>query len=363
MSNNPLRLAVVGAGTFGSKCLEALQTVQGVQVVAVGDWDAGVAEKAGRSFGIPFFTDHRQLFSQAKPAAVLIATPPSEAPDLIRFASRSGVHVLKPAPLARTLDEAADLVSTMRAAKLRFGILSPRRFSPGYRHLIIGREALGPLFLGRAQYVLNWGGQFGWRGDHATAGGGVLLEAGYEMLDLLVWAMGLPEVVFAIAGRHGRPYMLESGGEVQPLGIYDTDDTALVALRYASGTFGSVVTSWVTSPPVEQIMLHGQLGSMVAEPDGCVIRDANGQAISQTQSDPRALAGLCRELSELVQAFQSDSRLYESSALEHLLTMAVVEAAYLSDRTGQPESPRTLLKARNFTPEECSAARPMVIRE
>ncbi len=358
MPDEPLTLAVVGLGDLGEDVLEALRGLDGARLVAVGDRDVRLAETAGKARGVPFFTDQRQLLSQVRPDVVVLTTPPSAAPELVRLAARAGSHVIKAAPLARTLDEAVDLVAAADAAQTRLAVLAPRRFNPSYRQLILQRDRLGPLFLARALVLLNWGPQFGWRGDRETAGGGVLLEAGYEMLDLLVWALGLPEEVYAVTGHKGRPLGLPADGADAPLGLYDTDDTAIVALRYTDATAAMLTASWVTAPPSEELALHGQRAIGQAGPDRLVLCDPDGQRIEQDEGQVHRVAALGRQLRDLLAAFARSASRYESSGREHLLTMAAVQAAYLSDRTGTPERPGVLLQQRSQPLEACLAARP-----
>ncbi len=359
MSDDRLRVAVVGIGDLGTKCIEAIAGVPAAELVAIGDPSPAPASTEARPAGVPVFTDQRQLLGQVRPDLLVVTTPPAAAFELIRLAAKAGTHVVKSAPLARTLDEAVTLVDTVVETGKRFAVLAPRRFNVCYRRLLELVPSLGRLFLARAQRVFNWGRQFGWRADRASAGGGVLLEAGYEMLDLLTAAAGVPEDVYAVTGRHGRPHMRQADGQVESLGVYDTDDTAVVTLRYGDGTAGSLVSSWVSSPATESIHLHGQGGSGQATPSECLLRTPDGQVIERTDGDDRPIRALREQLTALAGAIAGGDDRYESSALEHLLTMAVVEAAYLSDRTGQAENPQRLLKARDFAPERCLSARPL----
>jgi len=359
MSDDPLRVAVVGVGDLGIKCIEALADAPGLELVAVGDPESAPASTEARPAAVPVFTDQRQLLGQVKPDLLVVTTPPAAAVELIRLAAKASVHVVKAAPLARTLDEAVELADTVTETGRTFAVLAPRRFNDCYRHLLDHVPTLGRLFLARAQLVFNWGQQFGWRADRGSAGGGVLLEAGYEMLDLLTAAAGVPEDVYAVTGRHGRPHMRQTNGQIESLGVYDTDDTAVVALRYGDGTAGSLVSSWVSSPATETIHLHGQSGSGMATPGECLLRTPDGQVIERIDGDDRPAGALRAQLTALAEAIATGAKRYPSSAIEHLLTMAVVEAAYLSDRTGQAESPQRLLRARDFTPERCLATRPV----
>ncbi|NLF32854.1 MAG: Gfo/Idh/MocA family oxidoreductase [Planctomycetes bacterium] len=349
----PLKIAIAGAGHLGGACLDALRRVAGFAVVGVGDVHGDAAAGAAASARAPAFTDIRQMLQQVRPDVLLITTPPAAAAELIPLAAQVGCHVIKAAPLARTLDEAVQMVERVEGAGRRFAVLAPRRWYATYRGLLERRGEVGPLFLARAERVLSWGGRLGWRADRASAGGGVLLEAGCEMIDLIVAAMGLPEEVYAVTGRRGRPHMVEREGEVEHQGIYDTDDTAVVVMRYAGGAAGVVTVSWVTSPAGEHLALHGQLGSAVATAVECRFCDADGKLAARLEGDDRPVDAIVPQLADVAARFAAGADPAESSAREHLLTMAVVEAAYLSDRTGQSENPAALLKARDIRPAAC----------
>lgn len=370
MSQECLRVALAGAGDLGGKCLEALPQAGAWKLVALSDQSARIGEKAAAAAGVPFFRDHRLLLTQLRPDVLLVATPAGPALELVRLAAQLNVHVVKAAPLARTLDEAVSLVRATDGEGRTLTVLAPRRFNSAYRGLIQGAGLLGRVFLARAVQMFNWGGPFGWRGDQTSAGGGVLLEAGYEMIDLLVWALGVPEEVYAVTGRQGRPHMVQAGGDVEPLGVYDTDDTAVATLRYSGGAAASVAVSWTAAPAMELVALHGQSGSAEARPTECIFRDSAGKVLQRIAADDRPATVLAEQLRCVEQYLMGEAARARaakaagaagesghapSSAREHLLTMAVIEAAYLSDRTGQPEHPARLLQTHGLTIADCMA--------
>ncbi|NQU75803.1 MAG: Gfo/Idh/MocA family oxidoreductase, partial [Planctomycetes bacterium] len=157
MGGKPLRLALVGAGDLGQKCMKALADVEGFTLVGVADRDTSATEQAAAEARAEAFTDHRQMLTQLKPDVVLLTASPASAVEMVRLAAGQGIRVIKASPLGRTLDEAAEMVNAMASAGREFAVLTPRRFFASYRGLLTSRAQLGRLFLGRAQYVLNWG--------------------------------------------------------------------------------------------------------------------------------------------------------------------------------------------------------------
>ena len=357
-AKDALAAAVIGVGGFGRWTLAALRASPAVRVVGVSDRDPSVAEQAVRGTDIPHYGDNRSLLAETRPAAVYLAVPPPAAADLVELCAQRGVHLWKEMPLGRNLDEAVALVRLMEKAKLKFAVGTQRRFAVGYRRAWQLRRRLGPVFLGRAHYLFNWGSKLGWRGDRASSGGGALLELGYHPIDLLTWLLGLPEEVY---GHNVRERRADSAGEAggPPVPIYDTDDSAAAILQYRGGCMASVVTTRRSGPVSEELTLHSLNGSLTANSESCLLRDPDGAVLDQAGDDGGPLGTFVRQAEAFARAVAGDEKLYECSARENLLTQAAIEAIYLSGRTCQPESPSRLLKTTGLSEDDCLSLRPV----
>lgn len=348
-----LPVAVVGLGAFGRGVLAALRESPQVRVVALADRDRVLAERVGREFALPAYSDTRQLLSQTRPMAVYLAVPPMEAAEVLFACAERGIHVWKEPPLARSLEEAVAFVRRMEKARLKFAIGTQGRLAPGYRRAWQLRQKPSPVFLGRAHYLFNWGPDLGWRADRASAGGGALLHLGYHVIDLMVWMLGLCEEVYGLAAA-GAGLPPRPGGT-------DTEDTASAILRYGASCMATVVTTRCSGPVSQEVSLHGRGGSLVARGESCLLRDADGNVLEHL-SQPASPLDLFRLQGEsFARAIIEDARVYECSARENLLNQAVIEAIYLSDKTGQGESPARLLKTHRLTPEQCLRYQPRTI--
>ena len=353
---NTLRAVLVGAGGFGATILRALRRSPQVQLVGLADKDAAVAARAAGEAGVTAYADNRRLLAEAQPDIAFLCVPPMAAPDLVAACADRGIHVWKEMPLARNLPEAAAMVRRMAAAKRKFAVGTQRRFAAPYRKARELCPQLGPVFLARSHYLFNWGPNLGWRGDKESAGGGALWELGYPPIDLLVWLLGLPEEAFGSVAGGKRPVAVpDSRGKLQP--PYDTDDTAAALLRYGDQCVASVVTTRCSGPVSEQLSLHGQKGSLTATAESCVLRDPDGQVLDEAAEHVAPEEVHARQLGAFAQAVLDDSPHYECSAWENLLTLAVIEAIYLSDRTTQPENPLRLLRNLDLTVAECLSCR------
>ena len=350
------RVALIGAGGFGRNMLRALCDCPLVELVGVSDLDASAASSASAEAGCPVYIDHRRLLVETRPAGAFLTVPPAPSAELVRLASHCGSHVWKESPLARNLHEAVSLCRLTESAGRRFVIGTQRRFMGGYRR---GKELLGRLgkvYLVQAHYLFNLGAVLGWRGDKA-AGGGALINLGYHVFDLVVWLMGLPETVYAVAGTRqplggsqGRPAGSPAGVD-QP--VYDTEDTVSVAFRYTDKAAAVITVSRCFDPVSEGLLVYGEGGSLSVGPDRCLLRDRDGAAIETFQADERPAAVFAREVEAFVRASAGSVSGYPCSGWENLLTMAAIEAAYLSDRTHQPESPAALLAGHEVAARDC----------
>lgn len=355
-SSNKVRAVIIGVGGFGATFLRALAECPNIDLAGLSDKDGALAAKTADETGVKAYSDNRSLLAEAQPQAAFLCIPPMAGPELVNACADRGIHVWKEMPLARTLAEAANLVRRMDKAGLKFAVGTQRRFDLGYQRARELCRQLGQVFLARSHYLFNWGPNLGWRGDKSSAGGGALLQLGYHPIDLLVGMLGLPEEVYgSIAGGKRPVAQPDARGKLQP--PYDTEDTASGLLRYADGCVATIVASRCSGPVSEELALHGRHGSVVASAESCLLRDPDGRILDQAQEQVSPVEVHARQVGDFAQAVLEGRKWYDCSAWENLLTMAVIEAMYLSERTNQPENPLRLLRTLDLTVGQCLSCR------
>lgn len=356
MADERLPVVVIGVGGFGVEILSALTQSEMVNVVGLSDKNPEVAQRVSADTGVAGYSDNRSLLAETRPAAAFLCVPPMGASELIATCAARGIHVWKDLPLARGLDEGVAMVRRMEEAGVKLAVGTQRRFAVGYRCAYDLRRRLGDIFLARSHYLFNWGPELGWRGDRGSAGGGALLELGYHAIDLLVWLLGMPDEVYGVssAGNRARP----SEGDETPERMYDTDDTAAAIMRYVGGAMASVVTTRSSGPVSEELCIHGRGGSLRADGESCVLRDPDGNVLGHAEEESTRASVLKRQAEAFAASVLHEAESYECSGRENLLNLAVIEAIYLSDRTGQLEEPHRLLEPHGLTVEACLSLRP-----
>ena len=123
-----VRLAVVGVGHLGRHHARIASTLEGVELVAVIDTNEARAAAAAAATGAPARGDYRDILDKVD--AVTIAVPTEQHRDVALPFLERGVAVLVEKPMARSLQEAQELVAAARAAGATLAVGHTERYNP-----------------------------------------------------------------------------------------------------------------------------------------------------------------------------------------------------------------------------------------
>ncbi len=187
-----LRLGIVGGGAAAELChLPAVSHCPEIGAVTLVDVNRDrAAELAARFQVSDFVTDYRDLFGHVD--AVVVALPNYlHAPVAIEFLQK-GIPVLVEKPMALTGSDAEAMVAAAGDLPLQVGLMY--RFMHGPR---IVKQAVEEAWLGNVESVaVEWGNVFRWPVASGSffsreySGGGVLVDLGSHMFDLISWVFG-----------------------------------------------------------------------------------------------------------------------------------------------------------------------------
>ncbi|HET6481708.1 MAG TPA: Gfo/Idh/MocA family oxidoreductase [Actinoplanes sp.] len=142
-----MNAVIIGCGVIASRWLRTLSADPRIRVVAVVDPDLARARVLAASYGVARAA--ATLTEAASAAAVQVAvnlTPPAAHTAVTRHALRAGLHVLTEKPLALTLADAVDLVTTARTSGRVLAVMHNRVLDPQFQPVVAacaGRS--GPL--------------------------------------------------------------------------------------------------------------------------------------------------------------------------------------------------------------------------
>ena len=231
-----LKVGIAGYGVVGRRRKACIDRHPALEVVAVCDRTferEGVLEG-----GIRSYPDYRRLLGE-KLDILLVCLTNDVAAEVTIAGLEAGLHVFCEKPPGRNV---ADIRQVIAHEAQRPGLKLMYGFNHRYHESV--QEALAILRSGRLGRVINLRGMYGkaklitfnqsdWRTRRAVAGGGVLLDQGIHMVDLMrLFGGDFTEVSSFISNRHWG---------------YEVEDNAYALMRTADGTvamLNSSATQW-----------------------------------------------------------------------------------------------------------------------
>lgn len=320
-----IRCVLLGLGATGRAWLAALRSHAAFDLVAVADASLETAQLAADGCNAAPYDDFRHALVEQHPDAALFALPPFAAEPYLPIAAEASIPVLLETPLARTFDDAVRLLGWFYQAETPLVVASRWRFDPAVAAALPQlAELLGPAPAWQAMVRDRIAARLDWRGDARRAGGGALLDAGYDLLDLIVAVGGLPGDVLA---HFVRP-------QQAPV---DTETAAALLCRFPAGASAALSVVWGALERDERLTALG--------PGGCFELATRSLHLC----GPAGVATVVRRLEDaeqraaILDSFAATVRdrpaAYPGRASDQLATMALLDAAYLSGRTLTVESP------------------------
>lgn len=131
-----MRIALVGAGAFGEKHLDALKNIDGVEVATVVSASLDEARRLAEKYGITDVSDsYEDTLKRDDVDAVILTTPtPLHARQAIQ-AMEAGKHVEVEIPVADTWADAQAVLAKQQETGLACMVGHTRRFNPSHQYL------------------------------------------------------------------------------------------------------------------------------------------------------------------------------------------------------------------------------------
>ena len=129
-----MRIAVAGAGAFGIKHLDALQNIDGVEIISIVSRRIEQAREVAEKYGAPHATtDLDETLAHDDVDAVILCTPTQLHAAQSIATLRAGKHVQVEIPLADNLADALAVDEVQRETGLVAMVGHTRRFNPSHQ--------------------------------------------------------------------------------------------------------------------------------------------------------------------------------------------------------------------------------------
>ena len=261
MARKTLRVALVGVGAAAQIAhIPALRKTEGTELAALCDRDPEKAARVAQKFQVPkVHARFDDLLADEEIDAIDICTPNYLHAPMAIAALEAGKHVLCERPLARSAEEAAGMVKAAKKADRMLMCAVPHRFRPDAQLLkkFIEKGDLGEIFFAKAGWLrqrTQWDSDE-WRRQKRESGGGVVLDLGFQMLDLSLWTLGNPSVESVTASQHRS-----RKGEVE--------DSATAFFRLGTGATLTLEVTWglLMEKDFHYLNLFGSGGAALLNP-------------------------------------------------------------------------------------------------
>ena len=253
-----LNFALVGCGRIAKRHSELLgfNEINGAKLVSVCDNVIDKANKIAEQFKVSAYQDMDEMMKSESIDVVVVLTPSGLHAEHVINLSKYGKHIMVEKPMALTVKDAENMIYACDENNIKLFVIKQNRFNVPVVKL---REALdadrfGKLTLGTVR--VRWArhqtyyDQDPWRGTWAMDGG-VLTNQASHHVDMLEWMMGDVESVFAKM--------------TTALADVETEDTAIVTLKFKNGALGIIEATTATRPTNLEgsISILGEHGTVV----------------------------------------------------------------------------------------------------
>jgi predicted dehydrogenase len=188
---NKISTAIIGLGVVGKRRKYFIEKNSHYKIVAISDIRF---KKNFKKKNILYFKNYYKL-TKLNLDCVFITLPNYLAPVVTKIFLRKGVHVFCEKPPGRNINDILSVIKVEKEnnVKLKYGFNHRYHKSIQYAKSIINKKILGQILnirglYGKSKIVTYDKGE--WRSMKKFAGGGILLDQGIHLLDLINYFCG-----------------------------------------------------------------------------------------------------------------------------------------------------------------------------
>ncbi len=335
VAEQALRAGIAGFGVVGKRRKACVDRRTDMNVVAVCD---RTFEGNGKlPDGVLYFPDYQSLIAQ-KLDVLIVCLTNDVAADATIAGLEAGLHVFCEKPPGRNVEDVERVIEHERAhpdLKLMYG------FNHRFHESV--QEALKILRSGELGKVINMRGMYGkaklitfnqpdWRTKRDIAGGGVLLDQGIHMVDLMrLFGGDFTEVQSFVSNSHWG---------------YDVEDNAYALMRTDDGVVGMLNSSATQWRHRFHLDINLERGSLILGGILSGTKSYGAETLTVVRADPDNDAGdpkeqLTRynqdpswdaEIGAFAECITNNTQVESGTSKDALGTMNLVYKIYYADR-------------------------------
>ena len=331
-----MKVGIAGYGVVGKTRHRSIESNTSYQITAISE-----SSQEARKFipaGIKIYNDYKSLIASADIDVIFISLPNQFASEAACLSLQRGLHVFCEKPPARTHAELLEVEKQslkFPELKLMYGFNHRFHLSVEEAKLLIDSNSLGRLInmkgvYGKSQMISF--NQTDWRTNREASGGGILLDQGIHMLDLMRYLSGenFTEVFSIIDNAFWN---------------FDVEDNAYVLMKSPKGLVSQLHSSATQWRHVFNLEITLERGSLILGGLLTGSKSYGDETLTVITSDPSKDNGMPKEstskynedvswdneIKYFANSLASNTSIERGSIKDALETMKLIEIIYKAD--------------------------------
>ena len=214
-----MNIAVVGTGIIGASHLVAIDQSKYFTLCAVCDINMDSAETYARKYGVPYFSDYKDIPAKTNAEAVILNLPHWLHCEATVFFLEHGIHVLVEKPMANTKAECDKMIAAAVKSGKKLAVGHLQRFFQANRYVkkLVQEKSLGELCMITEFRTIDYfsPNRPKWFLDKTLSGGGIVMNYGAHALDKVFYITeSRPVSVHALFGNIANDASIEGHAQI-----------------------------------------------------------------------------------------------------------------------------------------------------
>jgi len=320
------KIGVIGLGGVAQLVhLPNLAKLPNAELTAVSEINKSRLQTIADKFNVKErYSNYIEMLEKSDIEAVIVATPTSTHKEIALECLAAGKDILIEKPLARSYQEAKQIVDAAKKFKKKLMVGMNLRFRPDTMLLrsFINSNEIGEPFYIKGGWIRKQSSTEKWFTKKEKSGGGVIIDLGIHILDLALWLLDYPEISSVSTQNFFH-------------NTKSVEDTSISCVKCKNSAVINMEVSW--SLPVEKdhffLDVFGTKGSFSSNPFRLYKKVENDYInLTPTQADnPTVLfkKSYLNELKSFVGAIKGLNPVF-SPGEQAMQRMKIIEAMYES---------------------------------
>jgi predicted dehydrogenase len=213
-----LKVGIIGTGGMSRVHGKQLKEIKEVAIEAIADPSKEQRERFANEFDVNptrIYSDYQLMLKETELDAVVICSPHTLHYQQAKDAIKSGLHVLLEKPMVCSSVQCKELIELAYDRGVLLQVSYQRHFQPEFLYIrnCIQSGTLGKLTSVNASLYQDWNKltENTWRQNPSLSGGGMLMDSGSHIIDVLLWVTGQqPVELYANIDKRGYPVEINS---------------------------------------------------------------------------------------------------------------------------------------------------------